>query len=74
MTSEFDMHDITLKSAWDTALYSVPLLVTLFLGFFRLDELISTPRQRTVSRPRLTGNDKNGEPLLSDPDGRPWGS
>jgi hypothetical protein len=66
------MHDVVLKSGWDTFLYAAPLLGALFIGFFRLDELISASRQKIDTRPKLTGSDRHGEPLLSDPDGRLW--
>jgi hypothetical protein len=52
------MHDIALKSGWDTAFYAIPLLATLFLGLFRVDEVLSAPRKRASAYPKLTGSDK----------------
>jgi len=66
------MHDIAFKSGWDTALYAIPLLATLFLGLFRVDEILSAPRKRASAYQKLIGCDKDGEPLYSDPDGRSW--
>lgn len=66
------MHDVILKSGWDILLFAVPSIGTLFFGFFRLDQIVSTPRHSLAFRPKLTGYDKNGKPLISDPDGRPW--
>jgi hypothetical protein len=66
------MNDVILKSGWDILLYGVPLVGTLFLGFFRLDQIISAPRQSLPSRHKVIGCDSKGEPLFSDPDGRPW--
>jgi hypothetical protein len=66
------MHEVVLQSDWDTFLYAVPLILALLIGFFRLDEHISSPQRKNRVRRTLTGCDANGEPLFSDPDGRPW--
>jgi hypothetical protein len=65
------MNEPILTSSRDVFFYAVPMLVGLFLGMLRLDQFMSTPRGRTPVRRALTGCDANGEPLLSDPDGRP---
>jgi len=64
------MHDTVLQSAWDTLFYAVPLLLALVIGFFRLDALISSPKRTYRGRRPVAGYDANGEPLLTDPDGR----
>ena len=63
------MHDAILSSGWDTFLVAVPLLFLLFIGFFRLDEVYATPKVSLKRRPAC-GTDKDGEPILSDPDGK----
>jgi hypothetical protein len=66
------VHDTVLQSGLDVLFYAVPLLLALIIGFFRLDEFISSPDRKDRSRRPVAGYDTNGEPLLSDPDGRPW--
>lgn len=66
------MRELALKSGWETFLFAVPFLGILLVGLFRLDELISSPKRRLKKRTRPGGVDHNGEPLMSDPDGRPW--
>ena len=66
------------KAGWDVFLFGVPLLVVLFFGFFRLDEVITSRKKGTppASRPNLADNkdadNKYKESWRSDPDGRPW--
>jgi hypothetical protein len=68
------VHEVVLNSGWDTVVFAVPLIGFLFVGFFRLDELFSAskrePRARTRRAP--AGMDADGEPIICDPDGRPW--
>ena len=61
------------KAGWDVFLFGVPLLVVLFFGFFRLDEVFTSRKKGTppASRPTLA-DDKYKESWQSDPDGRPW--
>lgn len=66
------MRELVLKSGWETLLFAVPFLGILVVWLFRLDELISTPKRRAKRRRRPAGLDDDGEPLMSDPDGRPW--
>jgi hypothetical protein len=44
------------------------------MGLFRLDEIIATSKRAKAVKRRVCGRDENGRLLLSDPDGRPWGS
>lgn len=69
---EVIVHEMVLKSGWETFFIAVPFLAILLMGFFRLDTLWSAPRERTRARRPASGMDQDGEPLLSDPDGRPW--
>ena len=65
------MRDEILRSGRDGFLVAAPLVFLLFVGFFRLDELFGSAR-KVSERPRFGGGqDENGEPLLTDPDGRP---
>jgi hypothetical protein len=66
------VHETVLNSGWDTFLFAVPALFMLLAGVFRLDELFVTPRQGARARRPAAGVDENGQPILSDPDGRPF--
>ena len=66
------MHETVLNSGWDTFLYALPVLLMLFVGVFRLDELFVTPRQGPRRQRPATGTDENGRQVLCDPDGRPF--
>jgi hypothetical protein len=63
------MREEILKSGRDAFLVAVPLVFLLFVGVFRLDELFGGSGK--VSKPRRFGGgqDEDGEPILSDPDG-----
>ena len=57
----------------DVFLFGVPLIALLFFGYFRLDETF-TMRKRVPNplpgpRPVVS---RDGEPMGTDPDGRPW--
>ena len=68
------MHDTILQSGLGNFLVAIPFVGILLVGLFRLDEIIASPqRKRAVKRPAC-GCDENGNLLLSDPDGRPWGA
>jgi len=66
------VNEAVLHSGWETVLIAVPLIGILLIGIFRLDELFATPKQRPKPQRPASGMDKDGQPLLSDPDGRPW--
>jgi len=68
------VQDAILQSGWENFLVAVPFVGILLVGLFRLDEIIASPkRSRSVKRP-VSGCDENGNLLLSDPDGHPWGA
>ena len=65
------MHETVLNSGWQTALVAIPFVFMLLVGVFRLDELFVAKRQVARVRRPVSGIDENGQPFLSDPDGRP---
>ena len=67
--------DSTLVSGRHLAFYAIALIGMLFIGFFRLDELIfrRKPKSRRKTRRPLVTPDKDGLHTFSDPDGTPWG-
>ena len=58
-----------LSSNMDAILVAIPMVGLLFVGMFRLDELIAKPQKRPERRRAIAGSDKNGAPLCIDPDG-----
>jgi hypothetical protein len=66
------MHEILLGKGWDTLLVAVPFLSLLAVAVFRLDETFTQYRPyRRNGRPPC-GLDLDRQPILCDPDGRPW--
>jgi hypothetical protein len=66
------MFDTFLHPNWEMVLFAVPFVGILMLSIFRLDEMILAPKKKVKSRrPALILN-RDGEPLMSDPDGRTW--
>lgn len=65
------MREMVINSGWETALVAVPFLVMLVAGVFRLDEVLVTPKTNAKRQRPIVGTDKDGEPMLCDPDGRP---
>lgn len=68
------MHDSILSSTRDALLIAIPLLGLLTMGVLRLDEVIfSSPRgPKKLHRRAMCGVDEDGQPILTDPDGRVW--
>ena len=66
------MHDVILNSGLDTLLVAIPSLGLLLVSFLRLDESLASPRQRKDKGQFVRGVDTDGEPIMCDPDGRPW--
>jgi len=65
------MREEILNSGRDAFLVAAPLVFLLFVGFFRLDELFGSSGKVSKRRRFGGGQDKDGEPLLFDPDGEP---
>ena len=70
--AEVTVQEIVLKSGWDTFLIAAPFVGLLLATVFRLDEVFASSKRQTRRRSALCGTDENGEPLLTDPDGRLW--
>jgi hypothetical protein len=69
------VHETILQSGWENFLLAVPFVGLVLVGLFRLDEIIASPkRARARKRPLSGGCDEDGHLILSDPDGRPWGT
>ncbi|HVU46588.1 MAG TPA: hypothetical protein VHD85_10710 [Terracidiphilus sp.] len=71
------MQDTVLRSGWDTLLFALPFIGMLLVAFFRLDEAFAAPKRhpdpaKSATRRPACGVDEDGQPLMSDPDGRPW--
>lgn len=67
------MVDTVLSSGRDTVLVAIPILTLLLASMFRLDQLIAAPKETGRRDRPPCGMDRNGEPILTDPDGRPSG-
>jgi hypothetical protein len=59
-----------LHSSADTLLFAIPALGLLAASVFGLDERIACPEKQPSRQSRLCGYDEQGEPILTDPDGR----
>jgi hypothetical protein len=72
------VHEGIITSGWDALILGIPFIGLLFLGFFRLDELIigrkpSSGGLAPGAGPRnfSGGLGADGETVVRDPDGRP---
>lgn len=66
------MFDAVLRSDWDMVLFAVPFVGIFLISLFRLDELVASPKKKAKPRRTAFRLDRNGEPMLCDPDGRTW--
>lgn len=66
------MHEFIVNSGLDTLLIAIPSLGLLLITFLRLDQLLASPKQRIEVGRFVRGVDVDGEPIMCDPDGRPW--
>ena len=66
------MHGSVLNPGWETALIAVPFMLTLVAGVFRLDEVFASKKSTARRQRPVIGTDENGQPMLCDPDGRPY--
>lgn len=67
------MLEILLSSGKDALLVAVPCIALLLISMFRLDQLIAAPKAAVRRERPACGVDVDGEPILTDPDGRPSG-
>ena len=66
------MFEAFLQTDWGMMLFAIPFGAILLISVFRLDELLATPRKRAGARRPALGLDRDGNPMLCDPDGRTW--
>jgi len=66
------VYDSILHSNWDVILFAVPFIGIFLLSLFRMDELMAAPKGKTKPPRTAYGLDRDGEPVLCDPDGRTW--
>jgi hypothetical protein len=52
-------------------LVAIPMVVILFVGFFRLDNIFAGPPKKQEWGKRLSNWDRDGQVICTDPDGRP---
>lgn len=65
-----EIHMLVLQSNTDALLVAIPMVGLLFAGFFRLDEIFGKPKKPVENRRQMSGWDKNGRPICTDPDGK----
>jgi hypothetical protein len=66
------MHEVIVNSGLDTLLIAIPSLGLLLITFLRLDQMLAAPKQRNNPGRFVRGVNADGEPIMCDPDGRPW--
>jgi hypothetical protein len=53
----------------DALIFAVPMVLILFVCFFRLDELIAKPKKFSKHTQRFSGTDEEGHAICLEPDG-----
>jgi hypothetical protein len=71
--AETTMQLSTIFPSFDVLVLTVPFLPILALAMLGLDARVAAPRQGPGARRAFCGVDPQGRPILSDPDGKPWG-
>jgi hypothetical protein len=66
------MSQTLLHSDFDSLILAIPFVATVLASYFRLDEVIATPKERKHRKSLAFGLDKDGRLCMTDPDGRPW--
>ena len=66
------MHDSFLKTNLDVLLFGLPMVGVLFICYFRLDELVASPKRRRELIKRYSATEVDGRMVGCDPDGKPW--
>jgi hypothetical protein len=59
-----------LQSNTDAILVAIPMVAVLFIGFFRLDELLSRPQRPTELGRSFSRVDQHGNSICIEPDGK----
>jgi hypothetical protein len=59
-----------IQSDTDALLVAIPMVVAMFAGFFRLDEIVSRSRKPIKNGHPLSDWDKDGQPVCIEPDGK----
>jgi len=58
-----------IESNLEAILVAIPMLLVLFVSFFKLDECISSPAKPTPQRKGFTHLNQTGEMVFVEPDG-----
>lgn len=66
------MHSASVLSGWDTALLIVPFAALMAMAMFGLDERLASPSGPPRRNRKFCGVDSEGQPVVSDPDGKRW--
>jgi hypothetical protein len=62
----------TFSSGLEGFFGALVFVAVLAVGMLRVDAAIAKPPSTQPSRPRPNGTDEKGDPIMCDPDGRPW--
>ncbi|MGH9343960.1 MAG: hypothetical protein ACRD19_09395 [Terriglobia bacterium] len=71
---EVIVQETVLKTGWDTVLVALPFIGLLLATLFHVDEIFAAHDRRLSPVRPPCGVDEDGQPLLTDPDGRLWRS
>jgi len=64
------MQTASVLSGWDIALLIVPFAALMVMAMFGLDERLASPSGGRSRNRRFCSIDRDGQPVLLDPDGR----
>jgi hypothetical protein len=65
------MHDLSQHPVWQMLLIAIPFFVILLFSIFGADLMRGKHKKGNKTLRPPSGIDKKGNPILSDPDGRP---
>jgi hypothetical protein len=65
-------YDVALNSGWGSVLYVSIFIILTIAIVFRLESMLLPPDRAENGRQSRPGTDENGQPILKDPDGRPF--
>jgi hypothetical protein len=66
------MYETILKTGTVTLLIAIPAIGMLLISFLRLDQFLASPKRRIEGPRFVRGVDESGDPIMCDPDGKPW--